>query len=131
MHLRKTTQTRKVIFQTPYSSLGSRGRPEPIPAAQAQGGSQSWTGHHALTCASHVLTRMGRLETRHAGSLTCTRLGLEGDQEPPEKTCRCWEKAQTPRRQLPQVGVDFLVPSRQCHHVTTLKETTLSQDLLY
>lgn len=65
-----------------------------------------------------------RLEgLRHVGSLTCTCLGLWEELEPPEKTWRYWEKAQTPCRQVHQVGIDF--PFHQCYHVTTLKEIKL------
>lgn len=56
--------------------------------------------------------RVGDL--RHLGSLSCTCLGPCKKLEPLEKTCRYWEKVQTPRSgEVPPVGIDFLFPSHQ------------------
>lgn len=131
MHAFKKDNTNKEdYFPNSYSSLGSRGWPEPIPAAQAQGGNPSCTGYHVLTCAfSHARSGWEAWDTPAPSPAHVW--DLRGNWNPPEKTCGYWGKTKTLRKQVPQVGVDFLFPSHQLYHVTTVKETMLSRDLLY
>lgn len=102
------------------------------PAARPQGGTQPWAGQDAA--ASLGDTRSLRRGPLDSDSPAGSPLGRGRKPEHPERLCRCWEKAQTPHRQVHQVGINFFffffLPF-QHYPVTTSKETLLFQDLLH
>lgn len=75
------------------------------PAARPQGGTQPWAGQDAA--ASLGDTRSLRRGPLDSDSPAGSPLGRGGKPEHPERLCRYWEKAQTPHRQVHQVGINF------------------------